>query len=475
MTRAPVVLVEFNELCPDMLVRFMGAGALPNFRRFFESSQVYTTAAGEKPPNLEPWIQWITVHTGLRLEGHGVFHLGDAGQMSGDWIWDHVSRAGGSNWICGSMNAAYGPEFRGLFLPDPWTARVAPNDARLQPYYAFVQEQVQEHTRAKAPVRIGAAAAFARSMAASGLSASTVAFGLQQLLQERIANVRWRRPALMDRMQLDLFCHYYRKLKPDFATFFSNSTAHYQHVYWRFMDPAPFTIKPTDRETRELGGAILWGYTEMDRMLGRIVSLARERATIVFATGLSQQPCPVYEAGGGKTFYRAIDLAKLLQFAGIDPQSCSVEPVMSEEFFLRFGRAELAAQARERLVALSVAGNSAFKARLEGDAVFAGCTLFTALPRDARLHGSAGSAPFFELMYGVDILKSGMHHPDGALWIREPGGRHQQYAEPVALERVAPTILGLLGLTVPEELPEPLPGAVAAASRPRPRVAAAVG
>ena len=82
MTRAPVVLVEFNELCPDMLARFMGAGALPNFRRFFESSQIYTTAAGENPPNLEPWIQWITVHTGLRLNGHGVFHLGDAWQMS---------------------------------------------------------------------------------------------------------------------------------------------------------------------------------------------------------------------------------------------------------------------------------------------------------------------------------------------------------------------------------------------------------
>jgi hypothetical protein len=76
-------------------------------------------------------------------------------------------------------------------------------------------------------------------------------------------------------------------------------------------------------------------------------------------------------------------------------------------------------------------------------------------------------------MYGVDILKSGMHHPDGALWIREPGGRHQRYGEPVALERVAPTVLGLLGLTVPEELPEPLLGAAAPPTRLRPRVAAA--
>ncbi len=473
MRRPPVILIEFNELCPPMLERFMREGALPNFRRLFESAEVFTTDAHEQPPNLEPWIQWITVHTGLPLREHGVFHLGDAWKMRAAWIWDHVSRAGGSNWICGSMNAAYGPDFRGLFLPDPWTSRVEPNDARLRTFYTFVQEQVQEHTRARAPLRIGAVASFADAMLRSGLSSSTVAFGARQLLHERLAGVRWRRPALMDRLQLDLFCHYYRRLRPDFSTFFSNSTAHYQHVYWRLMDPEPFSIKPSAREVRELGDAILWGYVEMDRMLARIAALASPDTTLVFATGLSQQACPVYEAGGGKTFYRAVDLPKLLEFAGLDPRSCSVEPVMSEEFFLRFVSDREAAQACERLLALHVADRRAFKARQEGNAVFAGCTLFSLIPQEAQLEAGGRSAPFFELMYGVDVLKSGMHHPAGALWIRQPGGRHQRHDEPVALERVAPTLLSLLGLPVPAGLPEPLPGGAAERAVPRPQLSAA--
>ena len=290
-------------------------------------------------------------------------------------------------------------------------------------------------------------------MLRSGLSSSTVAFGARQLLHERLAGVRWRRPALMDRLQLDLFCHYYRRLRPDFSTFFSNSTAHYQHVYWRFMDPEPFSIKPSAQEVRELGDAILWGYVEMDRMLARIAALASPDTTLVFATGLSQQACPVYEAGGGKSFYRAVDLPKLLEFAGLDPRSCSGGAGDVRGILPAFHERREAAQACERLLALHVADRRAFKARQEGNAVFAGCTLFSLIPQEAQLEAGGRSAPFFELMYGVDVLKSGMHHPAGALWIRQPGGRHQRHDEPVALEHVAPTLLSLLGLPVPAGLP----------------------
>jgi hypothetical protein len=373
--------------------------------------------------------------------------------MRSSWIWDYVSRAGGTNWICGSMNAAYGPDFRGLFLPDPWTSGVAPNDLRLQSYYSFIQEQVQEHTRSKTPLRIGDAIAFMGTMARSGLSPSTMAFGCSQLLREQVANVRWRRPAILDRLQLDLFRHVYKKIRPNLATFFSNSTAHCQHLYWRFMDPTPFSIRPSEKESRELANAIRWSYIEMDRVLEHIVSVAQPSDTIVFATALSQQPCLAYEMSGGKMFYRALDLPKLLEFARIDSRTCSAEPVMSEEFFLRFQHNVQAADACRTLVALRVSGRAAFKARQEGNAVFAGCAIFDALHTDAQLTGANGSIPFFQVMYGVETLKSGMHHPAGALWIRQPNRRHEEHRTAVRLECVAPTLLSLLGLPVPPELP----------------------
>src|SRR5262249_44887897 len=81
MQPARLILIEFNELCPHLLRRFMDRSLLPNFRRFHDSSLVCTTDAGESEPNLEPWIQWPTVHSGLPFAEHRVFHLGDGRRL----------------------------------------------------------------------------------------------------------------------------------------------------------------------------------------------------------------------------------------------------------------------------------------------------------------------------------------------------------------------------------------------------------
>ena len=61
-----VLLLEFNEICPPLLERWMGEGKLPNFAAFHQASQVFTTVADElDPANLKPWIQWYSIHTGL--------------------------------------------------------------------------------------------------------------------------------------------------------------------------------------------------------------------------------------------------------------------------------------------------------------------------------------------------------------------------------------------------------------------------
>ena len=76
MTR-PVMMLEFNELSPTLIHQFMGQEHLPHFKRLYNESQVYVTDAQEKQEALEPWIQWVTVHTGLSYDEHGVFYLGD--------------------------------------------------------------------------------------------------------------------------------------------------------------------------------------------------------------------------------------------------------------------------------------------------------------------------------------------------------------------------------------------------------------
>jgi len=89
-----VMLIEFNELVPTLMQRFMEQGKLPNFLRLHRESQIFATDAREQAPYLEPWIQWITVHSGLPYSQHQVFHLGEGHKLQKKCIWDLVSDAG---------------------------------------------------------------------------------------------------------------------------------------------------------------------------------------------------------------------------------------------------------------------------------------------------------------------------------------------------------------------------------------------
>lgn len=45
----PLILIEFNELSPRLLERFMAAGQLPNFQTFYAVSSIYVTVNADRP------------------------------------------------------------------------------------------------------------------------------------------------------------------------------------------------------------------------------------------------------------------------------------------------------------------------------------------------------------------------------------------------------------------------------------------
>jgi hypothetical protein len=446
-----VILLEFNELSPALIHRFMKAGELPNFDRLYHESHVYTTDAEETAPNLEPWIQWVTVHSGLSFEEHGIFLLGDGHKLQHKCVWDILSDNNLRVWVCGSMNVRYDEPINGCVLPDPWAADSRPYPDELTAWSTFAQRNVQEHTNERVPLSKSDYAKFIAFMVSHGLSLSTAAAIVRQLVAERVAkSERWRRATILDKLQWDVFRWYYRKLKPHFATFFLNSTAHFQHMYWRNMDPGPFKLKPTDDDQARYASAILYGYKEMDKIVGSALALAGRETMVILASALSQQPCLVYEDSGGKTFYRPRVFEDVLHFAGIASPH-RVAPVMSEQFHIHFDTEADAGSAAERLQALSVDGRPAMNVEQRGSSVFAGCRIFEQLPQEALLTSgdAAQSAPFFSLFYQAEGIKSGMHHPEGVLWIRHPAKSHRVIAERVPLRNVAPTILNLFGVPQP--------------------------
>jgi hypothetical protein len=448
-----VIVLEFNELCPSLMEQFMKQGLLPGFSRLHSESYAYVTDAEEVAPNLEPWIQWVTVHTGLSFPEHGIHDLGDGHKLSFPRIWDLVSDSGRKVWVCGSMNAATRGKVNGYVLPDPWSTGIEPQPAgEFDAYWRFVRTYVQEYTRKRVPLTRSDYLKFLRFLMSRGLSARSVSHTVSQVLSERKGKGRWRRATILDRLQWDIFRWYYRKTQPDYATFFLNSTAHFQHFYWRAMDPGPFEVKPSAEDVAEYGNAILYGYQQMDRIVQECLQLAGKETTIIFATALSQQPCLIYETKGGKKQHRAVDYQRMLKLASVTAPA-RLSPVMSEQFHIYFDKEADAGDAERNLKAWRVDGRPAMSVRREAAELFAGCSIYTELPAEARLTSEINdlNVRFYDLFYLVDGTKSGMHHPDGILWIRTPEKHYEEAGqERIPLRAVAPTIMSLLGIAKPE-------------------------
>ncbi len=438
-----LLMIEFNELCPSLLQRFMGQGILPHFRRFYESAAVCVTDADEEAPNLEPWIQWPTVHAGVPFAEHDAFHLGDGRRMTQKCLAEVLSDAGVPVGVCASMNLNYG-DLNGYVLPDPWDADGVPDPEWLRPFFQTVSRQVQESSRAEglSPRDL---AAFGWFLARNGLTAGTVQAILTQLWSERFdPGLRWRRACILDRLLYDVFRSLNHRFGVHFASFFCNSTAHFQHYYWRHMEPERFDAPVAASDPPSLRGAIEYGYRQMDHLLGRIMRDYPD-AVLMLCTALSQQPW----TDTTKCTFRPSRFESLLEFAQVPAAAGTVKPVMAEEFHLECASDALAMEAERQFQELLVDDEPVMKVQRQGRDLFAGCRLTDAavLERPVVRRGDGAVRPFSDLFYMVHTMRSGRHHADGVLWVRD--GRHRVVPGKVPLTAIAPTVLAHFAVPAP--------------------------
>ena len=71
-----MILLALNELNIDFIESYIEVGELPNFKKLLSAGTIKTSSEHQYEL-LEPWIQWVTVHTGLSYADHKVYRLGD--------------------------------------------------------------------------------------------------------------------------------------------------------------------------------------------------------------------------------------------------------------------------------------------------------------------------------------------------------------------------------------------------------------
>ncbi len=458
--RRRVLFLEFNEITWSIVDRMIAERKLPNLERLKREGAWASPNSVDLKPYLDPWITWVTVHTGVDRSVHGATTLEqDLGTIKARRLWDYVDDAGGTVGVFGSIGAHPPRPVKGFMVPGPFAPSSATFPRALEPIQELNRHSVQIHQRNQGPSSPLAMVPLGMKLLRLGLKPMTCAAVAAQLATERIApHLAWKRVGLQPLINYDFFEQLYLRHRPDFATWHSNHAAHYMHHYWRAMDDSAFTEPcPTD-ERRRYGGAIEHGYALCDLLLGRFMQLIDDNTVLVLASSMGQQPYRSERYRKGKIIVRFRDIHRVLGILGATGMT-SVVPIMLPQWKLTIPNAAERRRIKELFKRAHVVGielPKAFGVEEVGDELTVSPYALPEQRRDIRyFFPCAPNAD--ERGYMLDDLfaiavptpKEGMHHPTGMLVLWGKGICSGVHIEGTTNLDIAPTVLSLLGLPVP--------------------------
>lgn len=455
-----VLFLEFNEITWTVADRFMRDGKMPNLSRMRAEGTSAAPEALERPPFLDPWISWVTVHTGVERSVHGAAVLEqDLNTIRAKRTWDYALDAGKSVGVFGSVGAYPPRPVPGFMVPGPFAPGPETYPKFLQPVQALNRKYTQVHHKNTQPDTLMDMAKQGVDLLRLGLRPETCAKIALQLATERVQpHKHWKRVTLQPLVNYDFFAGLYDKFRPDFATWHSNHAAHFMHHYWRAWDDTGFGTPATPDEKKKFGGAMEHGYRVVDDLLGQFMKLVDDDTVIAVVSALGQKPYSNELFPEGKLCVKFKDVRKVLDLVGAKGVA-DVVPVMDPQWNVKIPDATERARVRDMLLAVRrEVGPTPDAITVEevGE-------ILTITPRGvAKLEGSARitftleggvtrTFAFDELFraYG-DTPKEGMHDPSGMLLLHGPGIERGLFIEHTTDLDIAPTVLSLMGIPVPE-------------------------
>jgi hypothetical protein len=396
-----LILIELNEVNFDIARAYVGPLGLKNFNRLFEQG-VRKTVSEERYEDLEPWIQWVSAHSGLSRAEHGVFRLGDIVGSQVPQFFEQVESAGFRVGAISPMNTANRLESPAYFIPDPWTHTPSDGSGWSRRLWKALSQVVNDNasgrlTPASAAVLLAGLLRFARPRH----------YMLYLELGIGATKHSWRRALLLDLFLHDLHMRLYDRHRPNFSTLFLNAGAHIQHHYLfnsRLVPPSPNSNPAWYVDAKaDPFGEMLRVY---DVILGDYLNMPD--TSFLLATGLTQQPYNRI-----KFYWRLRNHVSFLQQVGL--RFARVLPRMTRDFVVEFDDDAQAEAGHALLASLKMVEDGV---ALFGDIDNRGTSLFATLtyPKEIRpgmqVAGTTGS---FELAPHVVFvaIKNGMHAPHG--------------------------------------------------------------
>jgi hypothetical protein len=321
--RKKTILLGLNELNFEFIEKYASLGYLPNFKNLFEKFGYKETVSENKYELLEPWIQWVTIHTGKTYDEHQIFRLGDiVDHKDLKQLWNVAEEKGLTVGAISPFNARNDLKTPAFFIPDPWTKTTVTGTPLLKALSDAASKSVNDNAHDE----ISKSSIFTIFKSFLAYVPFTRWFGYLPLAAK--VTKPGVKAVIFDSLLGDVFFNQWKKYSPDFSSLFLNTGAHTQHHYMFNASVYNGAVKNPEWYCPSGHDPLLIVLKEYDKIVGRLLALPDTRLFI--ATGLHQNP------HNHVTYYwRLKNHAQSLKDMGVTAFAEAI-PRMSRDFLVKF-------------------------------------------------------------------------------------------------------------------------------------------
>jgi len=429
-----LIFIELNEINFDVIKFYIKNGEqLPSFEKIIKKG-IINTESEDEYENLEPWIQWPSIHTGKTYDEHKIFRLGDFVNSTDMQFFEKVEKVGFYVGAISPMNATNKLKNPAYFIPDPWTRTPCDSSFFSKSITDAIIQAVNDNSQSKLTFK---------TIFNLGLAFIALARPSRYLPMAKYAfnalGKPWRKALFLDMLLYEIHKTLFKRKSPNFSTLFLNAGAHIQHHYFfnstyvnstELKNPAWYVEKDDDPFLEML--------QVYDEMLTDILEL--QNTEIIVATGLSQKPYDQL-----KFYYRLKDHSSFLKRIGLE--FSDVTPRMTRDFLVSFDTEDQAFKAEQQLSKILINNKVRLFEEIDnrGKDIFVVLTYSSEVTDRTMISYSGKESSLIDLVSFVAI-KNGEHQSKGFAYFSEgvsefapPSGSH--------VSKIHNTVLKFFGIS----------------------------
>ena len=226
------LIFELNEFNVDLLRE--AADKRKNIKKLINMNSLMSEIPDRYDSDfLEPWSQWVSIHTGTPAIDHNIKHLGDSINLKHSAVWDDHPQDFGVIWGCLNSNNPLSNTIK--YFPDPWTKTSETNIKKTKVLQDFLRHSVSDRGE-----RLWTKVTYYSKLFLHGLRTMPILFSnLDLQLLKRMFSLKFIKNfgsstiySFVEAIMFNIFLKESKSFDSKTHVFFSNMLAHCQHYYW---------------------------------------------------------------------------------------------------------------------------------------------------------------------------------------------------------------------------------------------------